>query len=302
MKRKIALLPAALTCFVILLTVPLESDAQIWKNLGKKLEEKIEKEASKRAERKIDQAINKSFDKLEESADGAIKGRTFDQGQLEAMMGAMNADVTLQDTYDFGIGITYETLVAEGGRKSGDALMTMWFSDQPYLGMQATDGKEQMFTVLHDGQIVIFMENQKSYMAIGKAMFEAMGSAAAKYIEEEGEDDHKEVTLTRLPDETVLGQRCKVYLAKTEDGESRVWYTDELGVDMLKGFAENLSTLTRQNFRQQMPAGMEDLSGVMLKMEFKDLESGEIMTMEAKTIHREGKRIKSADYKRAGAN
>src|SRR5690554_5083795 len=101
-KRITNLLPAAFIGLLFLMAVPMESNAQIWKNLGRKLEQKVENEASRRAERKLDQAINKGFDKLEDSADKAIMGGSFDQSQLEAIMGAMDADVTLKDSYDFG--------------------------------------------------------------------------------------------------------------------------------------------------------------------------------------------------------
>lgn len=290
-----------LILIVIFAATPLQSDAQVWKNLGKKIEEKVTNEASRRAERKIDKTINKSFDKLEGSAERAfIGGAGMDQSQIEAVMGAMSADVSLKDQYDFKLGITYDLQAGKPRKKAESTEMTMWFSDQPYLGMEARGGGEAMTTVLDDGQVVIFMENQKSFMAIGSGMFSALENAAGQVIEvNDVEDNLEEVSFDRLADETVLGLRCQVYLAKSKEAESRIWVTEDLGIDMLKGFADSFSTLTRQNMRDRMALAPQ-MSGVLLKMQSKDLDTGESMTMEAKEIHRKGKAIRSADYKRAG--
>lgn len=295
------LLKTSVACMLLLVIgVPLESEAQILRNLTKRLEEKIESEATRRAERKIDQAVNKSFDKLEESASSAFKGIQFDQNQIDAMVGAMSADVTLKDTYDFNLGITYETKVTDGNSEDAETTMTMWFSDDSYIGMDVDGGNERMLSVLDEDHVVVFMKDKKTYMAIGSAMFEAMGQMAEEHIQDAVNEPDEEFSFTRLPDETILGQRCKVYQVRSEESESRVWYTEDLGVDMLKSFSKSLSTLTRQDMTQKMPSGMEGAAGVMMKMEARDLNSGEVMTMEAKTIHRNGTMIKSADYKRAG--
>ena len=57
----------------ILIAVPQDSNAQIFKKLKEKAKKKIEREAEKRAESRMNKKIDKTFDDAEDTIDGKKK-------------------------------------------------------------------------------------------------------------------------------------------------------------------------------------------------------------------------------------
>ncbi|HZH55097.1 MAG TPA: DUF4412 domain-containing protein [Sphingobacteriaceae bacterium] len=289
---------------------PAHSDAQILRNITKRVTEKVEQEANRRAERKIDQAINKGFDEIETSFEEQLKASAGNDSAgtalLEQIMGGLSADIQVRDSYDFKVGITYDMIIQEQGQSESEKnVMSMWFADAPYVGSEAAQGGQSMFSVIDDGQIIMFNEKDMVYMGISSNTMDAIGRSAreagAKVTEgEEGEEDLPVGSMRQLADENILGYSCKVYEFKTDDMTSKVWYTEALGVNMFEAYASSAAGLTRY-MSSEVPKEARDFNGVLMKMESHD-QDGSVMIMEATEVHKNGKTIKTSEYNRMGLN
>lgn len=292
--------------------MPELSEAQILKRITKRVGEKIEREATRRADRKVDQAINKGFDKVEEGLEGNNNNKQDTKqaasssnmaAQMEALMGGLSADVKLKDTYDFRIGVTYEmrTPEDEGGGES--TTMAMWFANEPYVGSEVEQGNDRMISVIDDGQIIMFNDTDKSYMAISSQSLGAFSQAAKDAVgdQELVDEDLGEVTMKRLGSENILGYTCQGYEFSTDAATTRIWYTEELNVNMFAAFLGSMGTLLNHT-TSELPKEAMDVNGVMMRMESHDKTTGDRMIMEAKQVHTQGKTIVSSDYKRMGLN
>lgn len=290
--------------------IPELSEAQILKRITKRVGEKIEREATRRADRKVDEAINKGFDKVEEGLEGSnqkdaakASSSTDMASRMEALMGGLSADVKLKDTYDFKVGVTYEMRVPEGKGSDGPTQMAMWFANEPYVGSEVEQGNNRMMSVIDDGQIIMFNDTDKSYMAISSQSLGALSQAAqdAAGDMELDDEDLGEVTMKRLGSENILGYTCQGYEFSTEAATTRIWYTEELNINMFAAFLGSMGTLINHT-TSELPKEAMDVNGVMMRMESHDKATGDRMIMEAKQVHTQGKTIVSSDYKRMGLN
>lgn len=275
---------------------PAVSEAQILRNITKRVTEKVEQEASRRVDRKIDQAVNKGFDKVEDAANQSMADK------LNQMMGAMSEDVTLRSSYDFKIGVTYDMSNTDAnGRQENLTEMTMWFSDEPYVGSEVSAGRQQTTSVIDDGQIIMFNDAEKTYMGISSRTMDAFSKAAsdAGAQVEIGEESDVKVSMQRLADERILGFSCKVYEFTGDGVHSKLWYTEELDVNMFEAYAKSMGALN-QYATSQVPKEARDFKGTLLKMQSVDPESGDTIVMEAKEVNRNGRTIQSSQYSRLG--
>ncbi|SFT16080.1 DUF4412 domain-containing protein [Sphingobacterium wenxiniae] len=296
MKKNVCIIGLLLLVFLL----PQTSDAQLLKGLGKKLEKKVEQQINNRVERQADKAINKGMDKVENAAEGAIKGSgnrqpnadgepSSDVGNIDFPIG--KSDVTLYDTYDFTLGVTYQTQ----GSKGRATEMTMWFGGEDYIGMSAAQEKD-MFMVMHGASMIAFMEKEKSYMVLGGGMTAGVLGAAV----EEAEDDtfDGEFSIKKIGSESILNYNCDVYEATTSEYTTTLWLTTELGVDA-GHFMSAFGQLTKIS-KGGMPNLQNQAGGILLKMEGKSLKDNDSMRMEATAIDKEGKSIHTKDYKSFG--
>lgn len=294
---------SGLIAFFVLAT-PQESEAQIWKNLGRKVEQKVEQQASRRLERRIDKAIDKGFDEAEKAADDAIKGdgKQSTSGEATTTSGSNSSidmstllgggNVAVRDQYRFNLGIDYQMQTSD--KKSDQLDMSMWFSPEGYVGMASVAGNETTFSVIDTESMVIFMESQKTYMAMGNQMLGQIGDAA---IEQAGKSDPGNVQMTRLADEKILGYTCRVYRMVSDDGEAKVWVTTELDANPFSAL-EGLRNMSNQI---QLSGELRDLNGAMLKMESKDTKNKQTVVMQATKVHKQAKTIRASDYKKMGS-
>ena len=283
---------------------PVVSEAQILRNITKRVTEKVEQEASRRVDRKIDQAVNKGFDKVEEGIDGAVtSGDSTNQSmtdRLSQMMGAMSEDVTLRSSYDFRIGVTYDmSNTDENGRQENLTQMTMWFADEPYVGSEVSADGQQSTSVIDDGQIIMFNEAEKTYMGISSRTMDAFSKVARDAGADVEIEEVGEVNMRRLADERILGYTCKVYEITGDGVQSKLWYTEELGVNMFEAYAKSMGALN-QYATSQVPKEARDFKGTLLKMQSVDPETGDTIVMEAKEVNRNGRTIQSSQYRRLG--
>ncbi len=285
--KNLRLLPCLMTGLLacgFLLIGPANAEAQIWKNLGKKIEKKVENQASKRLEKKIDKAIDKSFDKAEEGLDDAAKSTTT---------AAKQSNKQIAPTFAFNLGITYEVL--EENNKKDQVNMSLWFSDEPYIGM-STGAQEDMFMVMHDGQIITFMEKEKTYMVMGTGFLSQLSGAAQEAAARDNTSDGN-FRMEKIGSERLLGYNCDIYRITNDESVSKVWMAPALG-SMIEGLMEGFSSFLPNN-----QINMADLSktnqGMMLKTETTD-DKGKTIVMQATEIHKNGKKINTSAYKSVG--
>ena len=307
---------------------PDQAQGQIWKNMGKKIEKKVEDQASRRLERKIDQAIDKGFDSVENAADEAVRSdnkpksedtkaggesaqpsqatgasstTTTDTPSADAIYKALGIQnsanaAPLTGTYDFKVGVTYETTVSSQKSKEKNPGFTLWISENPYMGM-ATDANNSMFMVMDGEKMITFMEQNKTYMVLGGAMFQGAVAAAAE--EAENDSNPSDFSISKVGTEKILGYDCDVYEMKSDETVATVWLTNALGVSPGSAFMSSFSTLMKNN-KTQLPSNFNQAAGVMLKMESKNTKDQEEISLVATQISQNGKSIDASQYKSMG--
>lgn len=205
--------------------------------------------------------------------------------------------VTLPDSYKFRLGITYQIATDKNsdGKKSQE--MTLWYSGNGYTGF-GLKGNAAMFMVydIKAMKLITLMESQKMAMAIDmKRISEKMGN-------EEMKDKAANAKVTKTgKKETILGYKCEQYQVTTDESESLLWVTTELGA----GFGDFAKSMAAAMNGPRMKGGgginlpdVKELSnGVMLKMETTNKSSGEVATVTATNVDKAGKELKTSGYK-----
>lgn len=302
------------TLLLVALLLSHQVDAQIWKNVGGKIKKKLENQADQRLERKIDKTIDKSFDKVEQSAEDAVKTKpkenhsnddddiqipgfdmnSMDMSSLERMMAAMTKEVPVADVYKFHLGVKYNIQSATKKKKEEDMQMAIWFSDKGYVGMN-TDKQAETFIIIDENALITFMEKEKSYLAISNDLMRGFTGMVEEYADDMDDDDGG--SFKKIGTDKVLGYTCDIYEVKSDDGAaSKVWISKEFkaeGKSLIQAFAglgQEQSSLSKLD--------LGPLEGLILKVESQ--EDGERMTMIATEVNRNGKQIKTKDYKKTG--
>lgn len=285
---------------VVLVGFPMVSSAQLLKGLGKKIEKKIERETNRRVERQVDKAIDKGMDKVEKTAEGAVKGSGNQRnGNNNETSTARNpydfrsggsSDVSIADTYNFTLGVTYE-VSSEEQRKPTE--MTMWFGGDDYIGMSVPMQKD-VFMIMHGANMVTFMQKEKKYMALGSGMTAGILGAAAAEAEE---DEDVEFSINKIGTERILNYNCNVYEAKSSEYVTKLWLTEELGIDA-GHFMASFSTLVKSTGK--FPNVGNNAGGLLLKMEGKSTQDKGAMIMEATAIDKNGLQFNTTGYSNFG--
>lgn len=293
----------SLLVLALVLGAPGLSSAQILKGLGKRIEKKLEDETNRRVERRVDRTIEKGFDKVEQSAEDAVKGdgtkntaerqNSSNTGDASAaatrsiFSGSNTNNVTLLDVYDFKLGVSYEIKNDDTDMKTA-----MWFSDSDYFGMTAEMG-HNMFMVLHNGNMINFMLDQKTYMAMGSMVDELIGTAA-----DEASNETEDFSINKVGTERILGYNCDIYEIKSSDHNSKIWLTKEIGLES-SNFLGAFSSLMKAG-ATSLPPNMTGIGGLMLKMEGSNKGGKESVSVEAIEIHKENLKINTSEYKSLG--
>lgn len=277
----------------LLFIIPTSADAQIWKNLGKKLEEKVERQASSRLERKIDKAIDKGFDKVEETADNAVKSddkkneSAGSGGSVSKGTPNRSTPVVLAPMYTFQLGVTYQIL-----NEGKPMEMTMWLSEQEYIGM-SMDQQKNIFMVIEGSQMISFMQKEKKYMSLGSGMTEKILGAAMEQAENDPQKE--EFSIKKTGTESVLNHQCDVYEVTGPDYTTKLWLTRELGIksgnlmSVFSGFVKSGA---------KFPHMESTAGGLLLKME--SINEKNSVQMEAKKIHTQGLQFSTSEYSSIG--
>lgn len=274
----------------VLAVLPEVTSAQILKGLGKKIEKKIERETNRRVERKVDKAINKGMDKVEQTAEEAVRGdgktETKDspkKSPYDFRLGG-KSNVSLADTYAFKLGVTYDI----ENNKKNKTQTTMWFGGEDYIGMTVPMQKN-VFMIMHGGNMITFMQQEKKYMVLGVDVAQGMINAAA----EEAKNEEEDFEIKKIGTEKLLNYNCNVYEVKSSEYVMKLWLTEEIGVDV-GSFMSAFSTIVKE--KGKFPAMKNQPGGLLLKMESKSLKDKEVMNMTASSIDKTGMSINTSDY------
>src|SRR5690606_25011332 len=127
---------------------------------------------------------------------------------------------------------------------------TLWISENPYMGM-ATDANNSMFMVMDGEKMITFMEQNKTYMVLGGAMFQGAVAAAAE--EAENDSNPSDFSISKVGTEKILGYDCDVYEMKSDATVAKVWLTNALGVSPGSAFMSSFSALMKNN-KTQLPS------------------------------------------------
>jgi hypothetical protein len=280
MKKAIILLRTSvfslgLLSLSLLMVLPSYGQSSLLKRLERKVQEKVEDQATKRADRKLDEAVNKAFDKAEESLAGLGKNKD-------------GSPIVIAETYSFDMGITYELRNEKKGKQEKMPQTTLWFGDQPYMGM-STDAQKSMFMVMENENMLTFLTDSKTYMALNAGM---VGAAVANAADEESSTPE----IKEVGTGTILGQVCKIYEIQDQDQEVRVWISPLKANTQffMKAFAQIAKQANNQVW------GMQEAPGLVLKVRSVDKKTNEITEMEATALHDKGMRFSTAGYKSMG--
>lgn len=205
--------------------------------------------------------------------------------------------VSLADKYKFRLGITYEISAGKKNdlKKSQD--MSLWYSDLGYTGF-GLKGNTAMFMVydLKTMKLITLMEAQKMAMVID---MKRMGD---KMANEENKDKIANAKVTKTgKKETILGYKCEQYQVVSDESESLVWITTELGAgfgDFAKSMAAAMNGARMKNAGGISLPDIKELgNGVMLKMESTNKSSGEVAVIVATNVDKAGKEFNTSGYK-----
>src|SRR5690606_20041971 len=122
-----------------------------------------------------------------------------------ASMGANH--VSIAGTYDFTLGVTYNI------RNDKDKPMetTVWFGKADYIGM-STSTENSMFMIMHNENIITFMEKEKNYMVIGSDMMRGIANAVTK--ETPNDSEAEDISIEKIGTDRILNYNCDVYEVK----------------------------------------------------------------------------------------
>lgn len=199
---------------------------------------------------------------------------------------------SLPENYEFALGVTYEMSSGKNGNLKKGEQMGMWFSNQPYTGMEVPKQKGFFMVMdLKDQKMVTLMTDQKMAMVMDlKKMQEKMKGQ----VKEENPSDVK-ITKTGKS-ETILGYKCDQYLIETSDGQSLVWITTELGSGM-GNLAKSLSSILSSGPKPMGLPSMKGIeNGVLMRLESTDKKSGNSTRIEAVNVNKDGKKFPTAGY------
>ncbi len=171
--------------------------------------------------------------------------------------------------------------------------MGMWFSKGDYTGMESPKQKGFFMVMdLKDQKMITFMTDQKMAMIMDLAKMKQKMQGQVK------EENPNNVKVTKTgKSETILGYKCEQFQVESDDSQSLVWMTTELGSGM-GNFAKSLAAMLETGSKPiRFPSmkGMEN--GVMLRMESTDKKSGNLSRFEAISVSKDGKIMATSGYK-----
>ncbi len=203
---------------------------------------------------------------------------------------------TLPGEFIFRTGISYDIASGKSDNVQKIQGMTLWFAEADYMGIEA--GAQKMIFMVYDMKsmkMLTLMEAQKMAMVMD---MKKMGQDVAAAADEKEVPDVK-ITKTGVK-EDILGYSCDQYKVTSETTTSLVWLTTQLGTDF-GNFAKSMGVAMGGMNKNKKTGSFPDLKGMakgaMLKMEATDTSTGDVTTIKATAVNKDGKTINTSGYK-----
>lgn len=252
--------------FAGLFIMPNMMEGQILDRVINKAQRKVINKGEKALEDKFLEAVDRGLDKL-----GAAAKDKY--GVIEE---------PIEGNYSFNQKVTYEMYDRnKRGKKKDVTVMYLWLADGDYLAMEADENKSSI-AIVDETRLITVMDDSKSYMA-----FDLTKTAEGNELDEDATDS--DFTIEKIGSETLLGYNCDIFLATSEDMETKMWVTSAF---QTLNFTDNIATLTQN---RHIP-DMEPVGGLTLKMESRKEGEKEVHVMEAVSIDKKSHSVNMSEY------
>lgn len=292
---------AILLTLVISISFSYESNAQFLKKLKQKVQQAAEEVVIDKASEKAAQETGKAMDSLLD-IDSTYQNKN--EEQLQNIFMQNNANITVEDVYNFNNNVTYKmTIISNNEPSSID--YSMWFSDnENYMATEmkninSEDSKNQnssmeMLTILDEKNqaMIVIMEKQKMVQIISMDKIKNIG------IEEDVQNMDTSVPTIKKTgrNKKILGYNCEEFITQTDEGKLTFWITQDVKLYQKNMFL-NLNKSLGGNQFDKIP---ETAKGFMMEMHSENTSNGENhgdkSSMIVISISKKTKVINTKDY------
>lgn len=285
------------TLLVALFLIPINTEAQLLKNINRRAQRAAEDVAARKLVQKGEQEAEKALDSLLKIENEENSG---DAGYGSLMM-QNTEDLPIRDVYDFETKVNYQMEVVSNGETS-NMNYGLWFSkDNEYMATELENPDSNnsnnsgqaisMITVLDDENqlMVMLMEEQK----IGQVM---SMDQMKDVIEEENTADQANTDFNALKKtgrtKSILGYSCEEFTSENDGTKISLWVSNEVEL-FKKNMFYNLSKSLGGNTFKHIPS---DAKGFMMEMDYENTKSGDKSKMTVVEIQEKSKSIHTKDF------
>lgn len=297
-----------LSLALLILVLPLNSNAQLFGKLKKavkdkveqRIEDKIVEELSEELANRAMKPINQAFDDYLKASYENETGEKYDQAKFDSLMaesgaaymdflGSMNKVANVPAQYDFQYVLEIETQ-----EESKDKIKTKMFftKDTGVMGFHQTEDGQDMFMIMDpENDLMALFNNEDKTAQAMPSMFTLTNSLAAAYVDEE---DFKIWSFEPTgKTKKIAGYNSKEYKGETEFDKFSTYVTDELPFDWRDTYGGLLQAISPKLYNDE---SYEDINGMMMMSESYDKETKKKSKWEVKKVSSEGFSIRKADY------
>ena len=293
---------------LLILGLPLNSNAQLFGKLKKavqdkveqRIEDKIVEELSEELANRAMKPINKAFDDYLKASYENETGEKYDQAKFDSLMaesgaaymdflGSMNKVANVPSQYDFEYVLEIET---QEESKEKEYTKMFFTKDTGVMGFHQTqDGQDMLMIMDPENDLMAIFNNEDKTAQAVPSMFTLTNSLAAAYIDEE---DYKIWSFEPTgKTKKIAGYNSKEYKGETEFDKFSTYVTNELPFDWRDTYGGLLQAISPKLYNDE---SYEQLNGMMMKSESYDKETKKKSKWEVKKVSSEGFSIIKADY------
>ncbi len=267
---------AILLTLVISISFSYESNAQFLKKLKQKVQQAAEEVVIDKASEKAAQETGKAMDSLLD-IDSTYQNKN--EKQLQNIFMQNNANITVEDVYNFNNNVTYKMTIISNNKPSSIDY-SMWFSDNKnYMATEMKNintedsknqnGSMEVLTILDEKNQAMIMIMAKQKMA----QIISMDKIKNIEIEEDAQNIDTSVPTIKKTGRSkkILGYNCEEFITQTDEGKVTFWITQDVRLYQKNMFL-NLSKSLGGNQFDKIP---ETAKGFMMEMFFEDTSNGE---------------------------
>ncbi len=279
------------------------AQAQILKKLKNRIENSVERTILNKTDREVSKTTDKTIDGIIKGGDE--KKTKEEDSNNEELTDAEKAKVEQRAMDIFGGGLEgipdayifqYEVDMKITSNKDQSTLKYYVQPNAGYFGNAIPDKKNNNLVVydMKNQAMVMFMENDGRKMAMKMRM--PLDGKMQEMIEkgQSGEENTGDaINITPIAGKTILGYKCKGYLVQLEEGNSKIYITNEAPVSFV-GMLAGMEKMQKSNTVTNIPF---DKNAMMLEMEYtSNKKKRDNMHMICTSIKEQPFTIRKADY------